>query len=149
MDIEQEIMFSKKDIPVTSGEQWEFDERELPYDCVILGGFVKFAPNCQNKLLVCPRVGGSSTSSTPIPEFGKDSSEYLMGDGDFVTFSSFRKAKQAEKIFMAYRNIDPDGDTRTLFGAIRIMTSEIAKLKKLTFMEWLELFPKVLKSWLS
>jgi len=147
MDIEQEIMFNKKEIPVTT--EWQYDQKELPYDCVILGGFVKFARNCQNKLLVCPRVGGSPTASTPIPEFGKDSEQYLIGDGDFIAFSCFRKAKQSEKIFMAYMNTDEDGDPRTLFGAVRIIRSEIGKVEKLTFTEWLALFPKVLQSWLS
>jgi len=147
MDIEQEIIFNKTDVPVTT--EWQYDERELEYDCRILGGFIKFAPNCQNKLLVCPKVGGSPTASTPIPEFGKDANQWLIGDGDFVTFSSFRKAKQGEKIIMAYKNTDGDGDTRTLFAAIRIIRSEIGKLEKLSFTEWLELFPKVLKSWLT
>jgi len=147
MDIEQEIIFNKENVPVS--DEWQYDERALEYDCTILGGFIKFAPNCQNKLLVCPKVGGTPTASTPIPEFGKDSKQWLIGDGDFVTFSSFRKAKQGEKIIMAYRNIDGDGDTRTLYAHIRVLKSEIAKLEKLTFTEWLELFPKVIRAWLS
>jgi len=147
MDIEQEIVFSIEDVPVTS--DWQFDEKELPFDCIITGGFVKFAPNCQNKLRVCPRIGGSLQGSDPIPDFGDESNQWLEGDGDFITFTAFRKAGQGSKIIMAYWNVDADGDTRTLYAHVHLIRSIIAKVEKLTFMEWLELFPKVLKSWLS